>query len=86
MLIRRSISRLISFGAFVGTVFGRSPFFYRFYAADLSDLLPSRVQELNLACLKEGKIGISLRADTALPQVEVPSLLNQHLALAFHVA
>ncbi len=38
----------ISFGLFLGTVFGRSPFFYRFYAADLSDLLPSRVQELNL--------------------------------------
>jgi outer membrane protein insertion porin family len=38
----------ISLGAFLGTVFGRAPFFYRFYAADLSDLLPSRALELNL--------------------------------------
>jgi hypothetical protein len=29
-------------------VFGRAPFFYRFYAADLSDLLPARALELNL--------------------------------------
>jgi hypothetical protein len=30
-------------------VFGpRAPFFYRFYAADLSDLLPSRALDLNL--------------------------------------
>lgn len=39
---------VVSFGAFAGTVFGRAPFFYRFYAADLSDLLPSRTLELNL--------------------------------------
>ncbi len=39
---------VVSFGAFAGTVFGRAPFFYRFYAADLSDLLPSRALELNL--------------------------------------
>jgi outer membrane protein assembly factor BamA len=40
---------VISFGAFVGSVFGpRAPFFYRFYAADLSDLLPSRALDLNL--------------------------------------
>jgi outer membrane protein insertion porin family len=39
---------VISFGAYVGTVFGAAPFFYRFYAADLSDLLPSRALELNL--------------------------------------
>jgi hypothetical protein len=39
---------VVSLGAYVGTVFGRAPFFYRFYAADLSDLLPSRALELNL--------------------------------------
>ncbi len=38
----------LSLGAFAGTVFGDAPFFYDFYAADLSDLLPSRVLELNL--------------------------------------
>ncbi|HEX2677397.1 MAG TPA: BamA/TamA family outer membrane protein, partial [Polyangiales bacterium] len=35
-------------GLFAGTVFGDAPFFYDFYAADLSDLLPARVLELNL--------------------------------------
>jgi len=35
-------------GIYVGSVFGYAPFFYQFYAADLSDLLPSRVLELNL--------------------------------------
>ena len=39
---------VINFGLFFGTVFGNAPFFYRFYAADLSDLLPSRALELNL--------------------------------------
>jgi hypothetical protein len=39
---------VISFGGYLGTVFGRAPFFYLFYAADLSDLLPSRALELNL--------------------------------------
>lgn len=39
---------VLSLGAMAGTVVGRAPFFYRFYAADLSDLLPSRVLELNL--------------------------------------
>jgi outer membrane protein insertion porin family len=38
----------ISVGVFAGTVFGDAPFFYNFYAADLSDLLPSRVLDLNL--------------------------------------
>jgi hypothetical protein len=41
-------NHVVSFGAYVGTVFGEAPFFYRFYAADLSDLLPSRALELNL--------------------------------------
>jgi outer membrane protein insertion porin family len=35
-------------GIYVGSVFGEAPFFYQFYAADLSDLVPSRVLELNL--------------------------------------
>jgi outer membrane protein insertion porin family len=39
---------VFSLGLFVGSVFGDAPFFYNFYAADLSDLLPSRVLELNL--------------------------------------
>lgn len=39
---------VVSLGAYLGTVFGRAPFFYRFYAADLSDLLPARALELNL--------------------------------------
>jgi outer membrane protein insertion porin family len=38
----------VSVGFFLGSVFGHAPFFYNFYAADLSDLLPSRVLELNL--------------------------------------
>jgi hypothetical protein len=39
---------VLSGGLFLGSVFGNAPFFYNFYAADLSDLLPSRVLELNL--------------------------------------
>ncbi len=39
---------VLSPGIFLGSVFGNAPFFYQFYAADLSDLLPSRVLELNL--------------------------------------
>jgi outer membrane protein assembly factor BamA len=41
-------NHVVSFGLYAGTAFGRTPFFYRFYAADLSDLLPSRALELNL--------------------------------------
>jgi outer membrane protein insertion porin family len=41
-------NHVVSLGLFVGTVFGNAPFFYNFYAADLSELLPSRVLELNL--------------------------------------
>lgn len=33
--------------AFGGLIYGRAPFFYKFYVADLSDLLPSRMLELN---------------------------------------
>jgi hypothetical protein len=39
---------VLSPGLMIGSVFGAAPFFYQFYAADLSDLLPSRVLELNL--------------------------------------
>ena len=35
-------------GLFVGAAVGDTPFFNRFYVADLSDLIPSRVLELNL--------------------------------------
>ena len=41
-------NHVVSVGFFLGSVFGDAPFFYNFYAADLSDLLPSRVLELNL--------------------------------------
>ncbi len=34
-------------GAYGGVIFGRAPFFYKFYVSDLSDLLPSRMLELN---------------------------------------
>jgi hypothetical protein len=46
--VRLPWGHVLNIGLFVGTVFGRAPFFYRFYAADLSDLLPSRALELNL--------------------------------------
>jgi hypothetical protein len=39
---------VLSVGAMFGAVLGRAPFFYRYYAADLTDLLPSRALELNL--------------------------------------
>ena len=39
---------VLSPGAYLGIVFGEAPFFYRFYASDLSDLVPSRVLDLNL--------------------------------------
>lgn len=39
---------VLRLGGFAGVVFGRSPFFYKFYASDLSDLIPSRALELNL--------------------------------------
>ncbi len=39
---------VVSFGFLAGMAVGRAPFFYQYYAADLSDLLPSRVLELNL--------------------------------------
>ena len=42
------MNHVLSLGGFLGSVFGNAPFFYNFYAADLSDLLPSRVMELNL--------------------------------------
>ena len=35
-------------GFFAGAALDETPFFYRFYAADLSDLIPSRMLELNL--------------------------------------
>ncbi|MDD9933926.1 MAG: BamA/TamA family outer membrane protein, partial [Myxococcales bacterium] len=39
---------VLDLGAFLGAVVGQAPFFYHFYAADLSDLLPSRVLGLRL--------------------------------------
>jgi len=39
---------VLNFGFYLGSVFGNAPFFYNFYAADLSDLLPGRLLELNL--------------------------------------
>ncbi|MDB4976861.1 MAG: hypothetical protein JWN48_5202 [Myxococcaceae bacterium] len=38
----------IRFGAFAGAVFGHTPFFYKFFVSDLTDLHPSRIMGLNL--------------------------------------
>lgn len=35
-------------GVFLGVAVGDVPFFYKFYASDLSDLIPSRMLELNI--------------------------------------
>jgi len=35
-------------GAYAGAVFGRAPFFYKFFVSDLTDLQPSRILGLNL--------------------------------------
>jgi outer membrane protein insertion porin family len=35
-------------GAFAGAVFGSTPFFYKFFVSDLTDLHPSRIMGLNL--------------------------------------
>jgi hypothetical protein len=42
------IEHSLRLGLFVGAGFGDMPFFYKFYSADLSDLIPSRYLELNL--------------------------------------
>ena len=39
---------VLRLGGFLGGIFGRAPFFYKFYASDLSDLIPSRALDLNL--------------------------------------
>jgi outer membrane protein insertion porin family len=41
-------SHTIRLGAFVGAVFGSTPFFYKFFINDLTDLQPSRILGLNL--------------------------------------
>lgn len=38
----------LRFGIFAGTIFGDAPFFYEFHASDLSDLIPSRLLEMNI--------------------------------------
>jgi hypothetical protein len=38
----------LRFSGFAGAALDETPFYYRFYASDLSDLLPSRMLELNL--------------------------------------
>ena len=38
----------IRVGAFGGALFGRAPFFYKFFVSDLTDLQPSRILGLNL--------------------------------------
>lgn len=38
---------ILRLGVYGGVIFGRAPFFYKFYVSDLSDLLPSRMLELN---------------------------------------
>jgi outer membrane protein insertion porin family len=39
---------VLSFGVYLGAIYDDAPFFYRFYVSDLSDLIPSRILELNL--------------------------------------
>jgi len=39
---------VLRFGAFLGALFGRPPFFYKFFVTDLTDLQPSRILGLNL--------------------------------------
>jgi hypothetical protein len=46
--VRLPWAHSLRFGLFAGMVFGEAPFFYRFYASDLSDLIPSRTLDLNL--------------------------------------
>ena len=38
----------VRLGVFAGTIFGDAPFFYKFHASDLSDLVPSRILEMNI--------------------------------------
>ena len=38
----------VRLGLFAGTIFGDAPFFYKFHASDLSDLIPSRILEMNI--------------------------------------
>jgi hypothetical protein len=35
-------------GLFAGTIFGDAPFFYKFHSSDLSDLIPSRILDMNI--------------------------------------
>jgi outer membrane protein assembly factor BamA len=39
---------VVRLGAFAGSIFGRAPFFYKFFVSDLTDLQPSRILDLNL--------------------------------------
>ncbi|MBN1652790.1 MAG: BamA/TamA family outer membrane protein [Deltaproteobacteria bacterium] len=39
---------VFSVGVYLGAIYDDAPFFYRFYVSDLSDLIPSRILELNL--------------------------------------
>jgi len=41
-------NHVLSFGLYLGAIYDDAPFFYRFYVSDLSDLIPSRILELNL--------------------------------------
>jgi hypothetical protein len=38
----------LRFGIYGGVLFGDAPFFFKFYLADLTDLIPSRVLEMNI--------------------------------------
>jgi outer membrane protein insertion porin family len=39
---------VLRLGGFVGVITGRAPFFYKFYPADLTELIPARMLGLNL--------------------------------------
>lgn len=43
-----SWGHVIRTGIYAGAVFGNAPFFYKFFATDLTDLQPSRIMGLNL--------------------------------------
>jgi outer membrane protein insertion porin family len=44
----RFIPHYLRFGVYGGVIFGDAPFFYKFHVSDMTDLIPSRVLEMEL--------------------------------------
>jgi outer membrane protein insertion porin family len=42
------VPHYLRFGVYGGVIFGEAPFFYKFHVSDLTDLIPSRVLEMEL--------------------------------------